>query len=103
MQKTVTSRKHGLVLSGTTTPGQSGPGSDGNEEIIRIPHKSSITGTSPLDCLVSYPGHSLGESYSSAEMQSVYSTAPADWVICIWYLKPYKMLAKKKKNDFYIT
>ena len=26
------------------------------------------------------PGHSLGEeSYLSAEMQSVYSTAPADW------------------------
>ena len=24
-------------------------------------------------------GHSLGESYTSAEMQSVYSAAPADW------------------------
>ena len=31
------------------------------------------------DCLVSYPGHFLRESYPSAEMQSVYSTAPADW------------------------
>ena len=29
--------------------------------------------------LMSYPGHSLGESYSSAEMQLVYSTVPADW------------------------
>ena len=30
--------------------------------------------------LVSYPGHSLGgDSYPSAEKQSVYSTAPADW------------------------
>ena len=30
-------------------------------------------------CLMSYPGHSLrGESYPSAEMQSVYSTAQAD-------------------------
>ena len=29
---------------------------------------------------MSYPGHSLGGgSYSSAEKQSVYSTAPADW------------------------
>ena len=28
---------------------------------------------------MSYPGHSLEESYSSAEMQLVYSTAPADW------------------------
>ena len=30
---------------------------------------------------VSYPGHSLGESYPSAEVQSVYSTAAADWAI----------------------
>ena len=28
---------------------------------------------------MSYSGHSLGESYSSADMQSVYFTAPADW------------------------
>ena len=32
----------------------------------------------PSDCLVSYPGHSLGESYPSAEIQSVYSAAQAD-------------------------
>ena len=37
------------------------------------------TGATPSDCLVSYPEHSLGELYLSAEMQSVYSTAPADW------------------------
>ena len=30
---------------------------------------------------MSYPGHSLGESYPSAETQSVYSAAPADWEI----------------------
>ena len=47
-------------LSGATTPGQSGPGSDGNEVVLRIPQRSSIAGTSPSDCLVSYPGHSLG-------------------------------------------
>ena len=40
---------------------------------------SSITGASPSDCLVSYPGHLLEESYPSAEMQSVYCTAQADW------------------------
>ena len=28
---------------------------------------------------MSYPGHSLGASYPSAEKQSVYSTAQADW------------------------
>ena len=37
---------------------------------------------STSDCLVSYLGHSLvGGSYPSAEKQSVYSTAPADWAI----------------------
>ena len=45
-------------LSGATTPGQSGPGSDGNEGVLRIPQRSSIAGTSPSDCLVSYLGHS---------------------------------------------
>ena len=54
------------------------PGSDDNEGLLHIPQNSSITGTSPSDCLVSYTGHSLEESYSSADMQSVYSTAPAD-------------------------
>ena len=66
-------------LSGATTPGQSGPGSNCNEGVLHIPQSSSIAGTSPSDCLVSYPGHSLGGSYPSAEVQSVYSTAPADW------------------------
>ena len=79
------------ILSGATTPGQSGPGNDSNEGVLRIPQSSSITGTSLSDCLVSYQdihwvsftplqrcswcilqpqpngpsGHSLGESYCS--------------------------------------
>ena len=66
------------ILSGATTPGLSGPGNDGNEEVLCIPRSSSITGILPLDCLVSYPGHPLGGvTYPSAEVQSVYSTAPA--------------------------
>ena len=36
--------------SGDTTSDQSGPGRDGNEEVLRIP----ITGTPSSDCLVSY-------------------------------------------------
>ena len=48
------------ILSGATTLGQSGPKSDGNEGVLCIPQSSSITGTSTLDCLVSYQGHSLG-------------------------------------------
>ena len=47
------------TLSGATTPGQSGFRSDGSEGIRCIPQSSSITGASPLDCLMSYLGHSL--------------------------------------------
>ena len=66
-------------LSGATTLGQSGPGSNGNEGVLRIPQRSSITGTSPSDCLVSYQGNLFCESYLSVEKQLVYSTAPDDW------------------------
>ncbi len=73
-------------LSGATTPGQSGPESEGNEGVLRIPKSSSTPGTLPSDCLVSYPGHSLGGSYPSAEKHSVYSTAPADWAKIYIYI-----------------
>ena len=49
------------ALSDAITPGQSGPGSDGNKEVLRIPQSSSITGALPSDYLVSYAGHSLRE------------------------------------------
>ena len=57
---------------------------------IQCPHR---TGQSTLmcpyvkvhrkisDCLMSHPGHSLGESYLSAEMQPMYSVAPAVQVV----------------------
>ena len=48
------------TLSGATTPGQSGPWSDGNEEVLHIPQSSCIPGTSPSNCFVSYPGHTFG-------------------------------------------
>ena len=63
------------TLSGATTPSQSRLESNGNEGVL--PQSSSITEASPTDCLVSYLGYSQEESYSSAEMQSVYSTTPA--------------------------
>ena len=62
-------------------PLRGGLGSDGNEGVHRILLSSNITGSSPSDCLVPYPGHSLGESYPSADMQSVYSAASADLTI----------------------
>ena len=48
------------ALSGATIPGQSGPGSNGNEGVLHISQTPCITRTSPSDCLVSFPGHSLG-------------------------------------------
>ena len=33
---------------------------------------------------MSYPGHSVGGSYFSVEKQSVYSTAPDNWAICVY-------------------
>ena len=69
--------------SDATTSSQNEPGSNSNKGTLCIPQNSNITGTTPLDCLVSYPGHSLGGSYLSKEVQSVYSAAPADWArIC---------------------
>ena len=62
-------------MSGATIPGQSGPG---NKGVLCIPQSSSITGTLPLNCLVSYPKHSLEGSYPSAEVQLAYSAAPAN-------------------------
>ena len=67
------------TLPSATAPGQSEPRNDGNEGVHCKPQSSSISGTTPSNCLVSYPGHLLGESYPFAEMQSVHSTAPADW------------------------
>ena len=69
-----------MQFSSIIGPYQVLPGSDGNEEVVRIPQSSSITGTSSSDCLVSYPGHLVeGGSYLSAEVQAVYSTALANW------------------------
>ena len=75
------------TLSGATIPGQSGPESNGNEGVLRILQSSSITGTSPSDCLVSYLGQLLVGYYLSVEKPLVYSTAPVDWArYNIWFL-----------------
>ena len=70
------------TLSGATIPGESGPESDGNKGVFRIPQSSGNTGASASDCFVSYIGHSLEESYPFAKVQSVNSathlTRPAD-------------------------
>ena len=54
--------------------GQSGPGSNDNEGVLRILNSFCITETLT-------PDKRWGRgSYPSEKMQSVYSTAPADWV-----------------------
>ena len=55
-----------MSLSGATSPGQNEPGRYGYKTVLRIPDISSITEATPSDCSVTYPGHSLGESYLSA-------------------------------------
>ena len=64
------------ILSGANTPGQNGPG---NKRVLRISHSSCITGASPSDWSISYPGHSWW-SCSSVKKQSVHSIAPVDKV-----------------------
>ena len=56
------------TLSGTTTPDESEPGSNGIGGVFHIP-QSSNTGASPSDFLMSYPKHSLGKFYFFTEMQ----------------------------------
>ena len=43
-------------FSGASTLSQSGPESNGNKVVLCNLQSSSITGASPLCCLVSYPG-----------------------------------------------
>ena len=64
------------TLSDTTSPGQSGPGSDGNKHSPTLHHYWNLT--MRLFGVIYRTIVVLG-SYPSAEMQSVYSTAPADW------------------------
>ena len=69
------------ILSGATTLGQSEPGSNGNEGGLHIPQISKARAL-PSECLMSYPEHSLEVgSYLSAEMQSVYATAPVCYIL----------------------
>ena len=73
--------------SGATTPGQSGPGSNGNKSVLYISQISSITGTLLSESLISYLVR--WGSFPSAEMQSVCSTVPLD--------RAYKYIFVKQK------
>ena len=68
------------TLPGTTTPVQSRPGNDDDEEVLRIIQSSSFTEALQPDCLESHTGHTFREPYPPAEIQLVYSAALVDWV-----------------------
>ena len=105
MQNTVNSRYHGLVLfnpylgllSGATTPGQSQPGSHDNVGVLCIPQSSSIIGTSPLDFLVSYTGHSLDGVLPHCRKAVGVFYSPADWAT--WDSHKKMLLFKKGKKS----
>ena len=93
-----------MTLSDATTPGQSWHGSDDNKWVLHIPQRSSITGASPLDCLVSYTGgvlpywrDAVGVFYSSRclgqwendevvgrEHPGIDKPAMHLWPYCLW-------------------
>ena len=95
------------TLSGAITPDERGPGDSDNEGVLRIPQSPSITGTSPSDCLVPYPGHSLERrSYPSTYVQSENSTALADWaryIMGVKYSLQIIILNLIKKNYMSLT
>ena len=82
-----------MTLSDTTTPSQSGHGSDGNEEVLHIPQNSNITGAKQSNCLVSYLEQLLG--WGVILLQSVYSIAVVDLATVLFdpYIRPYRVRA----------
>ena len=92
------------TLSGATTPGQIGPGSNGNEGVLCIPQSSSITAASPSDCLVSYPGHLLGGDLTLLQRRSRCILQPQpNGQVALWFQyyrqrKSIKMVMKKWRN-----
>ena len=71
------------TLSGATTLGQSGPESEGNKGYSTFPKALALL--EPQHKIISVISRTLigWGSYSSAEMQSVYFTAPADWATLV--------------------
>ena len=68
------------TLSGASTSGQSELGAMALKEYSTFSKSPRLDGASPSNGLFSYLGRSLGGSfYSTAEKQSVYSSAPTDW------------------------
>ena len=67
------------TLSGATTPRLSERGSDGNEGVMWNSSKLQHYWCLNIWLFIVIYRTIVGESYSSAEIQSVYSAAPAEW------------------------
>ena len=67
-----------------------------------FPNAPALLETSRSDCLVSYLGHTLRVgSYPSAEVDSVYSTAPVDWAMCVYvYVHIYIKHIYKRMDEY---
>ena len=82
-----------MTLSSATIPGLSGPESDGDEGVFRIPLSSSITGTSPfrpvlLLGLVFWPR--LGDLFLSQNPRGVFeSHSPGQILGCAYIICSY--------------
>ena len=75
-------------------------GSNGNERVLCILQSSSITRSSPSDCLVSYPGHSLGGVLPCKEAVGVfYCSSQLDNLICGMLLMLVSLKKTSKKTD----
>ena len=82
------------TLSGATTPGQSGPGSDVNEEVLYV-HQSSRTEASPSDISTSYPGHSLVGVFIHYKVSVVVFYSPSQLGFPFWSSYIYLCVAQK--------
>ena len=69
------------TLSGATSRGQSGPGSNGNKEVLHISQKLQHYKSLTIRLFSVISRTLVGGSYLSAQMQLVYSKA-GDWKMC---------------------
>ena len=98
------------TLTGITTPGQSGYGSNGNEEVLHITQSSSRK-VSLADSSESYPGHMLGGSLRLCRdaVNVINSTRWLGWNFVLFnkFNNYYKMKEtknrKKKQIKFYLA
>ena len=84
------------ILSGTNTPGQSGPESNDNERIPHIP-KSSIMGASPSDYLESYPGQTSSVDITFLQIYHIYQPLRSG---SIWHKVSFKRSLTGLNSEF---